>query len=203
MELRDVLRGYRGYWPAIFGGSLIIGFIAAGISYYLPPQYRASLTLYVTHAGQTANDKFYNYDGYYAQQAAERYGQTVVGLIKDTAVVKQAAALSGLPFDDAEIKNLQRAIQVRETAPQLIRLTVTGREREGLGRLTISLAEVTAEKVWILNKSGDDKLAVSLLENTPTWETVNYYPWLNGLVAFLAGFAAITLAVYFYHYLFD
>lgn len=201
MELREAVGLARDYFRVVLLGGAFLSLAAVLISLVLPKTYKASLTLYVQQQPQSSPGEFYSYDGYYAQQTAERFTRTVAGLLQDPGIVKTAAEKSGYPTDQRSLRAFSRAIKVRETAPQLVFLSVFKESSPSARKLVAALSAAAIQKVEILNKEGGGRLRVSPLDQEPLWEEQVSYPLLNGLVAFLAGVVLSLLGIALVRYL--
>lgn len=195
MELKTAL---KIVWSAkhliIVSGLLLAAAVFVG-STKIPTAFRASLNLYVSRQTQVTSDKFYTFDGYYSQQAAERYTQTVAAFLKSDETLRASAQGLGFPASEAQLKNLRAAVRVREEAPQLVSLSVTRSNSEDATNLARAVARTVIEKLTRLNRSGDSSLTIDLVETAPLLEVLTPQPVLNALVAFCLGIFLALLAV--------
>lgn len=195
MELKTAL---KIVWSAkhliIVSGLLLAAVVFAG-STKIPTTFRASLNLYVSRQTQVTSDKFYTFDGYYSQQAAERYTQTVAAFLKSDETLRASAQGLGLAANEAQLKNLRAAVRVREEAPQLVSLSVTHSNSEASANFARAVARTVIEKLTQLNRSGDPSLTIDLVETVPLLEILTPQPVLNALVAFCLGIFLALLAV--------
>lgn len=201
MELRQLLKKLWSARLFIVGGSVILALATYLISLSLPVNYRSSLNLYVSRRIQEPSDKYYTFDGYYSQQAAERYTQTVIGILQSREVLRGAAASVSLPVDEVFLKQLSRSVRVREDAPQLISLMVTRPNREQSVALNLGLARSAIGKLTTLNQTGDRDLTIEEVSANPTVEILHPMPRLNSLLAFIFGLTAFSLFTGFFSYL--
>lgn len=201
MELRIVFKKLWSFRYLILGGSLVFTVAAYFISLSLPINYRTTLNLYVNRRIQEPSDKYYTFDGYYSQQAAERYTQTVVGFLQSRDVLKAAAETATLPTDEVFLKQLSKSVRIREEAPQLISLMVTREKAEESEKLSLSLAKSAIEKLTALNQAGDRALAIEQVSAKPSAEVIKPLPLLNGFIGLLTGLIFFSLLAGFYGYL--
>lgn len=201
MELRLLLNKLWSARLFILSGSVILTLATYLISLSLPVNYRSSLNLYVSRKIQEPSDKYYTFDGYYSQQAAERYTQTVIGILQSREVLRGAAASSSLPVDEIFLKQLSRSVRVREDAPQLISLVVTRPNREQSVALNLGLATAAIGKLTTLNQTGDRDLTIEEVSTTPIVEILQPMPGLNSVLAFIVGLTFFSLLTGFFSYL--
>ncbi len=201
MELRQLLKKLWSARLFIVMGSVILTLATYMISLSLPVNYRSSLNLYVSRRIQEPSDKYYTFDGYYSQQAAERYTQTVIGILQSREVLRGAAASASLPIDEVFLKQLSRAVRVREDAPQLISLMVTRPNREQSAALNLGLANAAIGKLTTLNQTGDRDLTIEEVSANPIVEVLPPMPLLNSLLAFIFGLVVFSLFTGLFSYL--
>ena len=139
MELRDLFEILGKYCRLIVLTASIFGLGAFVGSTQLPPKYEAVLTLYVKRTAEPAGENFYTYDGYYNQQAAERYTDTVVGLLESGGILQEALRSAGLSADQKAMRRARKSIEVEKVAPQLVEIKVRRRSREEAQNITDSL----------------------------------------------------------------
>jgi len=200
VELREAFEFLRKYRRVILFFSFVVSLGVLLVSLWFPTSYDATLTLYIKRAAQLSSTEFYNFDGYYSQQAAERYTDTVVGLLEDRGTVREVVDLVGLPTDQRSLKKILRLISVKKTAPQLIELRVRRSSSEEAQRLVGTLARVVAEKVQTLNETGDQALSLDLLSAESLIEERRPLPVLNTVVGFLSGFLLSILVSALWEY---
>ncbi|MEA2020233.1 MAG: Wzz/FepE/Etk N-terminal domain-containing protein [Patescibacteria group bacterium] len=202
-ELLDILNKHRLF---LLLTAIVCAVVALVGSLQIPPVQSAQITLYVKRTAQPASEEFYNYDGYYAQQAAERYADTVVGLLQSRSLLKDSLLDLGLPTDQKFLRSVGKKINVRKTAPQLVKVEVHKRWKGGVSWIPKDLANVLSsrvvEKVDKLNtRGGDDGLSVDVLSQDLLVEVRNPNIVLNTMVAALFGFLVAFFVVTFRRYL--
>ncbi len=206
MELKGLLQILNSHRILLFLGALIFGVVALGISTQIPPRREARLDLYVKRAVQDPSEEFYTYDGYYSQQVAERYTDTVVGLLQSKTLLKAALSEKELPTDQDTLRKMAKRVGVEKVAPQLIRVTVQkrlpGPFEWNPDDLSVSLAHKVVQRVEELNaQSGDDALSVVILGEEPISEEHEPFLFLNSLVGALFGLLGAFLVAIFCDYL--
>ena len=201
MELFDLLAILGKYRRLIILVTLAFGLGTFLVSLQFPPRYEAVLTLYVKRDAEPPSAEFYTYDGYYSQQAAERYTDTVVGLLERRGLLKEVLSSLGLPADQKSVRRVRRSVKVERVAPQLVEIRVKRKLGEEARDITNSLAADVISQVRGLNKAGDEALSVELLDNEPVVEKHEPLVVLNTVVGVLVGFLVSILASLFWEYL--
>ncbi len=163
-ELSQVLKTLRNYLKLIL--ALTVLGLVSGLVYGIVsgPRYEALSTLYVTRQADQGNTSYYNYDGYYAQQASKEYTDTVLGLLKTIDPYRVAAQKIGTSSDPKEIYASSRS---RKVSPQVIALSVKSQTQEEAREIMVALVSAVTESVDQVNKEGDNKITVSSLQAEP------------------------------------
>lgn len=201
MELREYLQIIKKNLPLLIVLPAVLGGLAAWVSQQLPETYTASLTLYVKRQATEPSTDYYTFDGYYSQQAAEKFTETVVGFLKSKDILLASAKLADLPVDQESLEQLENSIKVRQEAPQLVSLKVTQEEATTAKKFCTALAQATTERINLLNQTGDKAISVDLLNPEPLLVKNDPRLVLNTLVGLLSGallgFLYIFLKEYF------
>jgi len=197
MELREYLRIVKKSLPLLIVLATVLGGLAFFVSLQLPPSYTASLTLYVKRQATEPSGEYYTFDGYYSQQAAEKFTETVVGFLKSKDILLASAKLADLPTDQESLERLESSIRVRQVAPQLVSLRVEQKDGAAAKKFCTALAQATTERINLLNQTGDRAISVDLLNPEPLVEKSEPKIVLNTLVGILVG----TLLAFLYIFL--
>lgn len=201
MELREYVKVVRKSLPLLVVLAAGFGGLAFFVSQQLPPMYTASLTFYVKRQATEASADYYTFDGYYSQQAAEKFTETVVGFLKSKDILLASARLADLPTDQESLQQLESSIKIKQVAPQLVSLKVEEGSSEEAKKFCTTLAQATTERINLLNQTGDKAISVDLLNSEPLVEKSEPKVVLNSLVGILVGallsFLYIFLKEYF------
>lgn len=201
MELREYVKLIKNNRRLVVASSLIFGGAAFLISQNLPATQTASLTIYVKRQASEPSIDYYTFDGYYSQQAADKFTETVVGFLKSKDILLSAAKLAGLPDDQESLEQLESRIKVRQVAPQLVSLKVEQKDGAVAKSFCASLAQAATERINLLNQTGDKSISVDLLNPEPLVEKNEPPVLLNSVLGLMLGmglgFMYIFLKEYF------
>lgn len=163
----------------------VVGLVA-GVGYSLaqPKVWEASTTLYVHRTAPTTLSNVYDYDGYYAQQAAQQYTDTVVGLLKTKDLASRAAQIA---TDSATPESILEGLRVRKAAPQLVALSVVRPTEEQAKVELIALAQATAERSAALNDQYGRTYKVEMVTGQPLVSEASANLPLNALIGLVVG----------------
>lgn len=187
MELKALLKVIGKYKKQILVLSLFLSALIALVSSYIPVSFRASATIYVKRQVEKGTPDYFTYEGFYSQQTAEKYTNTVVGFLNSNDIRRQALERLNLPSTQRTLEQLNQNIIVKKPAPQLISLQVVGESEGSAENLWEALAQTTIERVSLLNQTGDQQISIDIVNPKPLVEVISKDPILNGLVAFMVG----------------
>ncbi len=203
MELREYVKIIRKSLPLLVVLAVGFGGLAFFVSQQLAPMYTASLTFYVKRQATEASPDYYTFDGYYSQQAAEKFTETVVGFLDSKDILLASARLADLPTDQKGLERLESSIKIKQVAPQLVTLKVEQANGEEAKNFCTALAQATTERIALLNQTGDKAISVDLLNPEPLVEKTEPKVVLNSLVGILSGVLLALLFTFLKEYFED
>ncbi len=199
MELRKLILLIKRRIPQLVLLGIVVAVIGGVIGYLWPTHYHAVLNVYVQKSPEEPANNEYTYDGYYAQQAAEMYTDTVVGLLEGDDVLAQALSASDEDLVDG-VGYYRGKIRVEKVAPRLIRVEVVLGDVEKAKLLASAITKAGQERVSALNQERGQAFELKLVQPDPLVEKQNFAPWVFALVAFplaiTGGVAGIFLQEY-------
>lgn len=192
MELRDISKILRKYRRKIV--FLAIAGLAFGVMVsLLPSKYVSSGSLYVKREANPGTG-YFTYEGYYAQQTAMSYTNSVVAILESPDIKKKVLGLMNIPVNEKTIRELGRTIKVKKTGPQVILVTVKNKNydisMDVWDKTVNSLMGITAD----MNKNGDENLGISLVSERPVVKENYKSPYLFGIAGSLI---TLTLSLLF------
>jgi len=198
VEFWQVIRFYKKYLLSLLLLSLVISLAAGLAATRLPPSFEATQSIFVRREIQSPSESFYSYDGYYSQQAAERFTDTVVGFLKNKETVRKAAKNSGFGASTEEASRLASALRIKRVAPQLVTVSFSAGRKERAVSLVDNLTKEVGSLSASLNAKGDKFLVLSPIEPTPFVEDKQFVPLIVALSAFISVFffSSLILAVF-------
>jgi capsular polysaccharide biosynthesis protein len=170
--------------------SVIVAVFAAGVAFVLPSTYQATLSFTVTRtAGQVTED--YQFDGFYAIQAAELYAKNVMSWLITPAVVRQMHEAAEMPITEAEAITIARKWRPKQLSAQVVNVAITGDDEMALRQLAMGVIAVIEERAAL----SSDLIGTSryIVEGEdPIVIDASTSPLVAGLVA---GIAALIIAL--------
>lgn len=199
MEIKEIMKKIRKN-KVLLGLSCFLGLLAGFIFFILPPIYTASGSLYVTRKAEDSGS-FFTYEGYYSQQSAITYTNSVVALAESSDVKEQVLKSMGMPLDTINLRKLNNSIIVKKTGPQIINIDVRNKNSDKSKRIWEELSKSIIETSKNINENSNDNLSVVKVSDKPLIRENYKPPLIIGLSGLLLGFSigllVISLKEYF------
>ncbi|NTV30651.1 hypothetical protein HGA91_01550 [candidate division WWE3 bacterium] len=198
MELAKALRLIKSNFLAIIVFGLITGAVVWGLASMIKPTYTAGLTVYVQKSIENPANGEYTYDGYYAQQAAEAYTDTVVGLLESRSIIAKAASALNRSTPK-ELEAYVKSIAVKKSAPLLISLSATTDSPDEASTLVHEV--FTSAQTQIAEQSTNGKYVVALVDDAPLVKENKLPVELIAVIGSLLGISIYMTGLFFREYL--
>lgn len=200
MELRDYLKVYwrqRGMilWLIILATGIALGFAATR-----PIQTGVSVAFAVNRTNQVTTNQ-YEYDGYYALQAADLFSQTVVSWFSTPSVLRDVYDRAGLDPEIKSLNSLPARFSVKKYSAQNIVVRYNERTRDRASKVATALTAVISDRTSEMNKSADGKSIFEIVGGTPVIAEVHPNLLLIGIVTAVLSLALGLMIAALRHYL--
>ncbi|MEK7595285.1 MAG: Wzz/FepE/Etk N-terminal domain-containing protein [Patescibacteria group bacterium] len=162
MELKELIKLFSRNFRVSLLVSGAIGVLAFFTASFLPPWYKASATLFVTRSVDKSSS-YFAYEGFYSIQTAEKFTDTLVGLLKSADVKRLALESSGIKFDPESLGRLEKAVFIKKASPQLVTVSVTDKSESYARRLLLELSKEVVKESVSINKEGDANILVAFV----------------------------------------
>ncbi len=201
MDLKEVLDFFAKTYK-----NLAICFVLglfSGVATFalLPTKYISSGTLFVGRK-VTKETEFYAYSGYYDQQTALSFTNTVRGFLEDKNLHAEVLKELDLNVTERNLRSLRRKIRVKNAGPQLINVEVRANSVEESERIWEVLTGITTKTIEDLNQKADSQLFVEATNSKIWTRDLTQNPFIfgaiGGLVFLGAGTFFLALKTYFY-----
>jgi len=199
MEILEIIKKIKNYKMVLLV-TAVIGVTAGMVFYLMPEKYISSGSIYVRREIINSTD-FFTYEGYYAQQTAVGYTNSISNLIESPDVQKMLLEKSGEEINTIKLINLQRKIRVKKTGPQIILLEIKEKTPKEAENKWINLANIVISKSEEINRQGDGNLSVVTLSDKPLIRENYKNPYIFSLVGLLIGLTLGIILISFKEYL--
>lgn len=194
MELREIIQVLLKNSKALILITLL-GTLGGLIVFFLPTRYVAKGSFYAKRAANEATSEFFTYEGYYGQQAALSYTNTVIGLLESTDLMKMALEKLNEPVNEITLRKYKKLVNVKKKGPQLVTLETKGQDQSSAKLLWDALSDSLFETAVKINVNGDPALSFSKISEDPVVNRNYKNIWINMLAGTGVGFAFGLFAV--------
>lgn len=203
MELRAFLVLLQKNMIAIILISVITGALALLMSLRLQPTYHAVLSVYVQKIPEQPAGGDFTFDGFYAQQAAESYTDTVVGLFESPAIHVRALQFADQDTEPSTVEQVKQQTRIRKVAPRLIDLEVRSYEQEEARVLAKSLFKAVSNRLDELTSedSANLKMKINAVNDEPLISLAEPRVVLYTIIGVLVGMFGATTTFLLKEYL--
>src|SRR3990167_6877122 len=115
----------------------LIALISLGISLLVyiflsmqPVSYKIYNTFFIDRLSDPNPTQYFTYEGLYSQQTAERFTDSLKGLLESKNVLALALEKAGMENSKITRRQLEKSLTVRKTGPQVLYLEVKGSEKD-------------------------------------------------------------------------
>ncbi len=147
--------------------SLLSGGLGAAAYFFLPTKYYASGSIFVKRVIYPYSETHFTYEGYYGQQAAVSYTNSVIGLIESEDIHAQALQKIGISVTEKSLRVVDRKIKTIKSGPQIINLVTKEKSPEKTEELWSAVADSTLETAEALKTGGDPYINVAKVSDRP------------------------------------
>ena len=171
MELKDLIKLLNKHFKTALVCALVIGVVSFVCASLIKPRYKASTTLFVTRSVEKSSS-YFTYEGFYSIQTAEKFTDTVVGLLKSVDVKRLALESVGLSFDPKSLARLEKGLLVKKASGQLVTVSITDKSESYAKNLLLELSKETVRSAQEINRNGDTNISVSFVSGGGGEESV-------------------------------
>lgn len=194
MELDDSFRLTFRHWRMITAIACLGLIVGLGVQWLTPLTYDAAVNLMVERVNQESTAD-YQYDGYYAQQAADDLAQTVVSWLGTPSVLVEIYSAAGLDASFRSLDEASRRFQAKKYSNQNVGIRINERSSDTAEKLAVAAADTIKGRVSETNKTAGGQPmfkvvtgAVVVVARQSDWLT------LGGLGLIAGGLAGWALA---------
>lgn len=187
MELRDYLKIYWQQRGMIVGISLVAAIAAYVTAAVQPTRYAASESFAVNRVNKETTDQ-YQYDGYYALQAADLFSQTVVSWFSTPSVLQEIYTAAAINPDIRSVNTLPSRFKVKRYSAQNIVIRFSESTRERADKVVVAMRQVMEERARSLNRTAEGKSIFEIVGTAPVIAPAQPNPWVYGSMALILGF---------------
>lgn len=161
--------------------SIMIGITITIISIALPKTNSTFNTIYVDRKAENKNPDYFTYEGIYSQQTAERFTDTIKGLLTSDNLIGETLENSGIQNTKENRKLFSKNLTIKKTGPQVLTVRTKGLYYKETDALISELEKYIDE----INTQTQKGIVIKTVSKESVLEENTRYPILNGLVSTL------------------
>lgn len=200
MELRDYIKIYwRQRWLIL--GLVVVATVTTWIvTASQPTRYGSSQSFAINRINRESTPD-YQYDGYYALQAADLFSQTVVSWFSTPAVLGEVYTEANVDPAINSLNSLPARFSVKKYSAQNIVVRVTETTNDRVHKVATAVKTVMEQKAAQLNQNPDGKSEFTVVGNDPIYAPVRPNTLLMVMAAFVLSVGLSLFIAAARHYL--
>jgi capsular polysaccharide biosynthesis protein len=167
MEIKEILKFFWENIKLIALSGLFAGILGAVAYFFLPINYQAEGSLFIKRVIYPYSETHFTYEGYYGQQAAVSYTDSVIGLIESVDIRARALTKLGENVNDKNLRKLSRKVKVSKNGPQVITIKIKEASSDKAQETWQAVSDVTIETIGELKSGGDPYINLSKVSQEP------------------------------------
>lgn len=201
MELTDYGKIFKRFLAVILIVAVIGGFagFAAG-SFLDEVEYDTSISFAVNRTNRQETPD-YQYDGYYAIQAADLFSQTIVSWFSTPSVLLEMYRNAGIEPEITSIDAFSNQFRTKKFSSQNIVLRFSEATRERAEQISKSIIDTTKTRASALNRSSDQKALFEVVAAEPVIVEKRPNVALKTVLGFVSGVILGLIFAIGLHYL--
>ncbi len=195
MDLKELLITIKKERILVFILTILFAFVGLAANYLLPPWFYASGSLFVKRAVYPYAEDHFTYEGYYGQQAAIEYTNSIISLIESEDVRAATLQKLGADINEKNLRTYDKKIKTTKAGPQVITVTTRGKTREDAEALWKSVTDSTLASVTKISSANDPFIGITKISEKPVLKENYTDPSVFSVTGMLIGFALSTLVL--------
>ena len=195
MELRVFIEIIKMNIKAISFYTFTGVLIGTASFFIIPQKFVSSGSLFVTRQIENNTNEYFSYEGYYAQQTAQFYTNSLSGLVESIDVKSATLEKMNVPVTEYTLRELSRNLKVKKAGPQLINISVKDYTFENAEVRWKSLVDSALESIKKINEKSDPMISVTKVAETPITKEEYRNVFLN---AFLGASVGLFFGIFIY-----
>jgi len=160
----DAAKRYLPVLLVISAAASVVAFVLANAS---DIKYQAHYS-YLVSLSQREAAQEYRFDGFYALQATDLFAATLARWVQTPETIVAAYERAGVALPTKAPRDLTKLMRAEKTAPQLVQVTVEGRDERQARELSRALASVMEENIKRYHDQGIPAVTFGVVA-TDTW----------------------------------
>ena len=187
MEVKDIVTFLKKNYLYILLTGLVFSSLGAVLYYAIPATYNATGSFFIKRDVDNSTGNYFTYEGYYSQQTALSYTNTLTGIFESEDIKSKALINLSTEVNEQSLRKLGQNMKIKKSGPQLITLIVKGNTSQNAKSAWLAVTKATITTADFLNINGDSKLTISQLAEDPVVKMAFRNLYVNILTGFGLG----------------
>jgi len=167
MELKEIISFGKKNIKVLLASMVFMGTIGVLAYYFLPLKHYATGSLFIRRSIYPYSENHFTYEGYYGQQAAMFYANSVIGLIESEDIRAQVLNTLEVPVNEKTLRKYERKVRTIKSGPQLIGLVVKEESPQKAEELWQAVADSTINTMNNISRVNDPFVGVIKVSENP------------------------------------
>jgi capsular polysaccharide biosynthesis protein len=167
MELKKIIEFFVKNIKFIGISTIFAGIVGVGAYFLIPKKHIATGSLFIRRSIYPYSENHFTYEGYYGQQAAMFYANSIIGLIESDDVRAQALKKLDVPVNETTLRKYDRKIKTVKSGPQLVELVIKENSMEEAEKLWAAIADSSIETMNGISLKNDPFVGILKVSEKP------------------------------------
>ncbi|MFC1755787.1 YveK family protein [Patescibacteria group bacterium] len=167
MELKEIITFFKTNFKVILIATIISGLLGVAGYFLLPKKYHASGSLFVRRSIYPYSENHFTYEGYYGQQAALAYTNSIIALIESEDIRATALKELNVEVNEATLRKYEKKIKTVKSGPQLVELVIKEKSQDKANKLWNAVADSTIVTMSNISRQNDPFVGLVRVSSDP------------------------------------
>lgn len=186
MSSPNYLKIVGSHKTLIFICAVLCGLLALIFSIMKPVSYEALIAFSIQKVNRQDTSDF-QYDNYYAIQASELLGNTIVGWAESPETIREAYQAAGLTTAGDDLGALARKVKAKQISAHLVQVKFSQPDRDRANQVATGLSAVIKKKAENIEKSADGQNSFLVAASDPVVREKKYGSATLALAGIICG----------------
>ncbi len=205
MDIREILKLIKPKKLLVIAFIVVFGGLGAAANYYFPHTYYATGSIFVKRTIYPYSNDHFTYEGYYGQQAALAYTNSVISIIESEDIRAQTLKKIGKDVNERNLRKYAKRIKTRKIGPQVVEVITKEKSEDKALELWNAVVDNSTQNLTRLGNTTDPFVGMVKISETPVLKTGYrdiYTFTATGLsLGFVLALLYLTISTYFSNYI--
>lgn len=201
MELTKIIEFFKMKIKYIAAATIFSGILGVAAYFLIPAKHLATGSLFIRRSIYPYSDNHFTYEGYYGQQAAMSYANSIIGLVESDDIKALALKQLSIEINEQNLRKFDRKIKTVKAGPQLVELVIKEKSSDEAKKLWNAVADSTINVMNGISRQNDPFVGVIKVSEEPittqTYRSIPICVVTGAGLGFIFSTLALALANYF------